>query len=596
MADVFPSIEQIEKFKVQPTEGEFHLLKFLQNFLDDTYEIYFQPFLDGDQPDIIIMRKGSGILVIEVKDWDLRYYSVDNDIWYLKSNPEVRLLSPFKQVERYKDHLYYLHIDRLFENNLREKNYFGVVHCAVYFHNATYESASSFGSPNSFTHIIVRDSLNLDFWKKLLSNTWLNKKSRYFTDDIYDNIHRYLQPPLHNREQGKEINYNSKQKSLITSRIGEQKISGVAGSGKTKVLAKRAVAAHKRTDDRVLILTYNITLRNYIRDKISEVREDFSWGNFYIIHYHYLIINEANHCGLYFESITDENIENHPLFNDIDFFLPVVDKIRKYSVVLIDEIQDYKTEWIKIIKKYFLEPNGEFVVFGDSKQNVYSRQVLSEDKMPNTTIKGNWNHLNETYRFPESILWIAKKFQEVFLSKSYPTDIDFVSSQTALPLSSESVEYIFFENNTSHQKLANQIFQIIYQKHEHPNDIAIISEEIDLLRQIDFEIRDKLTNEQIITTFETQDEYEKGFDVKRIRQYRKYKFNANTGHMKIATTHSFKGWEISTLFLILENGSNLTDELVYTAMTRSIKNLIIINLGNLKYHNFFSNETNYLDF
>jgi hypothetical protein len=44
MAILSPTIEVIKRQKVQPTEGEWTLLNFLLDNLDNTYEIYFQPF------------------------------------------------------------------------------------------------------------------------------------------------------------------------------------------------------------------------------------------------------------------------------------------------------------------------------------------------------------------------------------------------------------------------------------------------------------------------------------------------------------------------------------------------------------------------
>ena len=102
----------------------------------------------------------------------------------------------------------------------------------------------------------------------------MKNRNILFTDDIYYEFRRYLRPPTHIAEQGKDINYGEKQLRLSTSKSSTfLKIKGVAGSGKTTVLAKRAVNAHKRHGGNVLILTYNKTLRNYIRDKISEVRQ-----------------------------------------------------------------------------------------------------------------------------------------------------------------------------------------------------------------------------------------------------------------------------------------------------------------------------------
>lgn len=136
-----------------------------------------------------------------------------------------------------------------------------------------------------------------------MRRTRLSRNFAYFDDDLYRRFHRYLQPPRHTRDQGKELGYTPMQRTLSESRPVPQKVRGVAGSGKTRVLARHAVNAHLRTGESVLILTYNITLRNYIHDAISEVREDFEWANFYITNYHQFFNAEANNCGLPIQSL-----------------------------------------------------------------------------------------------------------------------------------------------------------------------------------------------------------------------------------------------------------------------------------------------------
>ena len=34
---------------------------------------------------------------------------------------------------------------------------------------------------------------------------------------------------------------------------------------------------------------------------------------------------------------------------------------------------------MRIIKKYFLESNGEYVLFGDEKQNIYDNELENKD-------------------------------------------------------------------------------------------------------------------------------------------------------------------------------------------------------------------------
>jgi hypothetical protein len=206
-----PSLEQIGKLKVKPEAGEIHLLNFLNSMLDDTYEVYFQPFLNGDNPDIVIMRRGSGVMIIEAKDWHLSHYCLDRrGRWRLRSN-STHIKSPLAQVSSYKENLYYLHIDQLIEKKIRDPKFFAVVSCVVYFHNETESSAVQFcegdSKSNKYIQILGCDSLSPERFAQVLDDAWLSKRSRYFDSDLYDSFKRYLQPPRHTVEQGIPINY-----------------------------------------------------------------------------------------------------------------------------------------------------------------------------------------------------------------------------------------------------------------------------------------------------------------------------------------------------------------------------------------------------
>lgn len=307
MAKIFPKYEIIKTSKVSPTAGELYLLDFLIKNLDDNYEIYFQPFLNGDRPDIVVMRKDAGILIIEVKDWHLRHYKINtNSVWEVTDGENVgNVKSPFKQVFNYKENIFNLHVDSLAELKIRKPSLFATVVCGVYFHNAQLEELnerllSRFSEDQNYQkfikHFVIlsRDNLTKQNFENELNKRWLDRPSRLFPECIYKSLKRFLQPPYHLSSEGEETFYSTEQKELIKSKAGSQKIKGVAGSGKTLVLAKRAVNALKRTNKKVLILTFNITMRNYIHDKISAVKDDFSWESFHIMHYHQFFLQEAN--------------------------------------------------------------------------------------------------------------------------------------------------------------------------------------------------------------------------------------------------------------------------------------------------------------
>ena len=39
--------------------------------------ILMRSYLNGDRPDVLIMREGNGVMVIEVKDWNLDNFALN---------------------------------------------------------------------------------------------------------------------------------------------------------------------------------------------------------------------------------------------------------------------------------------------------------------------------------------------------------------------------------------------------------------------------------------------------------------------------------------------------------------------------------------
>lgn len=601
MSILYPSLDTIKKMKVQPTDGEWALLNFLIDNLDDTYEIFFQPYLNGDNPDFVIMREGSGVLIIEVKDWNLQHYYIDERTnWKLIKN-EVPIKSPLTQVENYKSNLYNLHSEELFEKSIKNKKHWAIVNCAVYFHNATEGNIKSFlltnfdGDKHEYYRKFVNkfgllgnNSLNTQNLNSLLDKFWLNRTSYLFDKNLHSSFKRYLKPPIHLIEEGIQIIYSKEQQELTRSEIRpRRKVKGAAGSGKTLVLAKRAVNAHKRTMGRVLILTYNISLKNYIQDRISDVREEFNWNNFYITNYHQFFKSQANNYNLEAKNISD--------WQNTLFFESAKNRIEKFDVILIDEIQDYMQPWIDIITNYFMHSETEFVVFGDEKQNIYNRELDENNEPIVRTIPGVWNKtLNTAYRFSGTIGNIATKFQkEVFGLKYAVDEINFISQ---FDFESRTIEYHYFKTY-SKEKIFHKIYEILEKNEIHSSDVGILCSKVEILRDLDFLIR-TIKHEKTTTSFESQEEFESLHgdhdEVEKIRKVRKNHFWMKTGTLKLSTVHSFKGWETNTLFLFIneeENEKEKTNaEIIYTGLTRARQNLIVFNLNNSKYDNFFNNE------
>lgn len=646
MAIVYPSLDNIERLKVKPTKGELFLINYLINRLSNEIEIYFQPFINGDRPDIILIQEEVGVTIIEVKDWHLNSYKLtSNNEWFLSNNNQ-EIKSPINQVEKYKENLFSLHINGLLESKIKNSALYGRIKTFVYFHNETKSSIEKFYKNSTSILKTEIEELNINFKSKTIDYNTYDKSCKYiskrieriendlkynligkdnvdkislpqgknplFNKDLYNQFKRYLQPPFHEKEEGKQIKYTSKQIQLSNSHNIHEKIKGVAGCGKTTVLAKRAVNAYKRHGDIVLILTYNITLINYIRDRISDVRENFGWEHFYIINYHEFFSQIANELGINIEipskilndiaffSTEEKNkfiekyYEEH-FYSNLEIFNNFESTLKNYTfkTILIDEIQDYRAEWIKIIRKYFTNENNELVLFGDDKQSIYKDKINSENKIKVIQGFGRWKELSKPIRYIEKgsrITKLAEKFQQANFTGVYELDT-FENKNQQLELDLGIYKFNDYGINLDYENITKEIFNEINRNNLHSNDVVILASRINIVREIDFLIRMKY-KEKTMTTFETKEQFESNdtlkSDIKGLRRIKKVHFNLNPGFIKLSTIHSFKGFESPTVFLIVHPEDN--EELIYTAFTRSKFNLMIFINEESRFYNFFTME------
>lgn len=613
MAILFPSLETIKNLRPYPTEWELTLIWFLVENLSDDFEVYFQPFLNGDMPDIIIMKKNAWVIIIEVKDWVFKNYYIDEEKnWRLQSN-KAYLKSPFAQVNKYKENLFNLHINELLTETIYKKSIYSIISTLVYFHCETEEEIMNFTGYEmideaKYPKYLWWDSLNSDVLSSIIKKFRLDVTSTYFTDEIYESFKRYLKPPLHVLEQWEFLSLTKNQEELSKSAEPYfRKIKGVAGSWKTIILANRAVNAHKRHKDKVLILTYNITLKNYIHDNISKVRAEFNWENFYINSYHSFITTELN--NLWIRINVPEWIENTDTYLEENYYsnmnLLEWKTVKKYKTILIDEWQDYKEEWFRILQKYFLEEWGEFIVFWDEKQNVYERKLDEDKKVSVPWMRWGWKTLKESFRLSEGIAKLSTEFQMYYFKDKYDfEEIKTIEKQQSFDFQKWIIEHHFLDETFSGVSLLDSIWDIVVstvkKKNISPNDICFVSSDIKWIRVFEKNIRNK-TKEKHTIMFETHEEFKEiqsksnneaklKKECDRVRKGRKWNFWLNAWTMKFSSIHSFKWLEADTLFLII-NSKDDNDELIYTSMTRARNNLVIINVNNTRYKEFFYKNT-----
>lgn len=647
MAILIPNLEAAKAAKQKPTEGEIFLLEFLATHFGDEVEVYFQPCFNGDRPDIVLMSPTAGIIIIEVKDWNLALYTIDAYNKWAVNLPsgQQRVKSPFAQVFVYKKNFFDVHVNGLLEKSLKNEAFFKMIKTYVYFHHGSKAAIDQLYHPH-LDHLrdqsrdnennykqkpldfdryerrrvgiekakyrFTRDSDFFLYREKLSKISFpIKTKDSVFDESVYNEFKRLLNPPYHYASEGKPPNYTDKQTKLIQSAANARaKICGLAGSGKTVVLAGRAVNSHKRHGGRVLILTFNITLGSYIHDKISAVREDFPWSVFDISNYHRFITTALNNSGieikipeeLHYDG--EDSVVARRIAEDRDHYLESTyysnlslfegEEVKTvYDTILIDEIQDYKPEWIKIIRSYFLAEDGEMLLFGDEKQNIYKRALDSERRSKVVEGFGSWVKLTKSFRYAHEspIIPLVDAFQKSFLLNDYELDSD---ESFQLSLTSVGVQgYNTFDRRNLLQ-LAAQIIEIAKDHKIHPNDISIISSQELILRELDHVLRTSDRHqERTLCTFPSLEvtrhpKYSKEYQ--KIGVAKKIGFNLNSGVMKLSSTHSFKGFESPLIFLIVNDSDS--PEMIFTGLTRAKENLVVFLESGSPYFNFFSKHLN----
>lgn len=583
----------------------------LENILSVDDIMYIDAAVNEVAVDFIIVRPNKGILLLNVFEENLNECTLSEDKKEINVHGQL-YQSPIDLISlcqlSIKDG-----IEELLMSTIKDNRNFSLIKKAIVFSENSIDEIKNFfeyeNNVFNFTFIFGREIIeNRDISQNLYTTIGFLYNSDDFDDVVRRKLARIISPSWHSYQEGRiDMQPVGAQRRLSESSMTQQKISGVAGSGKTQVLAFRAVNAMKRTGSDVLVLTYNITLANYLKFRLSEIREDFSWEKIDVYPYHQFFRIRAAECQLHVEF---DSYQNEAFFDNSKSH-------KKYSAIFIDEVQDYTTEWLRIVMQNFLlEPNGELVVFGDPKQNVYQRPLDTNGDIRLGVIGGQWNRqLATSRRFTNPRLAnLATAFQTQFMAN---LPIDNIAAENAMSntFNFQILTYIDLRQNNSFESIVANIIKIISNDNNEAKDFVVLASSTILLRNIDILYRQR-TNEQTEITFISNETLERlkqihqvtdekaanwkfNRDYEALKRTRKQLFTTDKRCLKISTIQSFKGWESPSVIVILESDLTLhnttfrpmSPQTIYTAITRARENMYIINIGNDSYHNFFYNQT-----
>ena len=600
-----------DELKVPFTKGEYYLSKQLDAKLPDEWVIHTKPELRNrwgsnicpQTPDVVIANKRHGIMIIEIKDWQIdlpKYKSGEKinrkgkKIWevFIEDEKGTRTsnINPVYKADGYRLRMID-GIQEIQEEIFNDKRKNILIKSGLYFHNIiSSQKAKSFvGIPKYFNPdrctVFGRDMLDKNVKIEQFIPLINNNIKIHSNTDWLSKFKNWISPPLHISEGQNlisERDLNDKQKRYIISRPGViQKLSGVAGSGKTRVIAIRAASLAK-LGKKILVICYNITLKNYLKKEIEGTKYDFDPTNIDIFYFH-------DFCKAYreFRNIEYPDEGSMQKNDELEKEKIIRDKIENrnlsanYDAIIIDEGQDFKETWFKLLRN-FLSQNGEMLIAFDDKQNIYSIKKFKISGVGS----GRWGVLNKGYRLLNEHINLVNKFSNEFLT-DFKSDeenpIIETNTQHTLPFEPNSLSKWINVNNIveSRDMVCEMLNHLDKNQKLDFSDTAILvpdhDEGINLREHILEYFKNK--NLKISDIFSKNPDRQR--DAKKI-------FNVfdSDRRLKMSTINSFKGWERRNIIILIPYKTDKNfDFKMYTSMTRVREKLIIINLSE-RYKNF----------
>ncbi len=587
---IFPSREEISNQRQQLQEGERFLLEFLDQNLkkDKDFEknmnlsdykwwlIFSQPYINNCKPDVILFNPQVGMQIIEVKDRNLNNYFFEE--WKLKVRSktwEYNIKSPLDQVEYYKNKILSEVMPIIWEDMSKEKKAFGIIKTSLYFHNASTDNAKKLFNifwDNKFKNGLIcgRDGLKKENLGNIVPDSDRNysfyRRKKYNDDILYTFI-----PPFHFKEQWTDIVLNSDQKKIFWLEKWHHRIRWVAGGWKTLTLAQKVWELASQNKD-ILVLSYNITLENYIKDMVSRSKFEFDRNKINLNHFHWFCSDILN--DLWEERPKDQSDDKAYMKYFFQKKIPAIvsqalkknwDNHKKYDAIIIDEWQDFCIEWYNLLCEFLKDQDDYFMIFCDKKQNIYDVELdrLDKRKRNGTENFGNRNELKTIIRMPHKIANLTESFLERF-----DIDDDIKIKKIEPNLFWENDPHIIWINTEwDFLRDINRALITIKQKatSKHNSDTVIL-----VTNNIEWMYCVKFFEEKNIATNNMFCEKEK-----------KKAFWMWDWRLKISTIHSYKWRESKNVILYIWPMNTIDyrhlDKIIYIAITRTKENLIIIN-------------------
>jgi len=448
MAEVIPdSLSTSEN----ATNGEKRVFALLRDILipDEEYIVWYEPRVLRRYPDFLVWSQRFGLLAVEVKDWmasQIRKMAPGSFDLEINGRIEQRT-SPLAQV-RDSSHMLmsalkkvpsFLHTSGPHKDHIRFP-----VGYAVFWTNISKAQAEEMG----MSYVIppelsfFQDDLRLDVAKRDDQRAFASRIKSAFTvwydfDPLsYDDLKtlRYVIFPEVRVNSVRKLRSEKDEGLLKTLDLQQEKtakgigaghriLKGVAGSGKTLVLACRAKFLKSvQTKWRVLVVCYNISLSRYLIELIKASGSQTDSDGIDVFHFHGLVkhLTRANLSPLDNES--DEQYDER--IGQILLGRIAEGTVTKgsYDAIFVDEGQDFHETWMRGLVQLLNEKSDCLLFCYDPAQNVFGRRRPNW-KNAGLKVQGKKPvELKINYRNTAEILDAARKFSGVIEKPASATE------------------------------------------------------------------------------------------------------------------------------------------------------------------------------
>lgn len=549
MANIIPKLSEQQTADI-PSRAEQKIYHALAEQLSNDYlVVHSLEFIKqtskfkshGDrEADFVIFAPQYGVLVVEVKGGGIEY-NKSTDQWYSidRNGKKHEIKNPVRQA---KDAKY--EIRSHLKQTLGSKNLL-LAHAVMF---PDIENTAPLISPDMPVDIMGsnRNLPNLEKWIIDIFDYWAGKQPVF--DPLGDNGVRTaekiygkkisIRPSLRaaiEEEIQKQIELTNQQKNILRQlkRRKEAVIEGGAGTGKT-VLALDHAQTLAKQGLKVLFLCYNQKLGNALKIK-SEHIDSLHSMSFHEFCYWRIRQVEKN-TG---RKLIEESKTNYPDEDLYDVLMP--DALTNsydiasihYDVILIDEGQDFKSEyWLAIEILRDEQDDTKLYIFQDSNQAIYTdNQDLPIDCEPLFLFDNcrNTKYIhNSAYQYYKG------------------TEVD------APDIEGEPVQFIEKQSlELQAKEIDNTVSRLINTESIDPGDIAVI----------------------VIGRFDIAESFLKNSKNNHLWAYKEF---SPESKVLVETAKRFKGLESKIVFLWILDSMMMDETLLYISISRARFRLWII--------------------